>query len=53
MYKQNVAHCDNEVSLSIDDRCYNINEPQKHYAKSKKPGAKDPFSIIPFEIPRK
>lgn len=48
-----MAPPDNEIlfskkRLQTTDRCYNIDEPQKHYASWKKPGAKNPFSIIPL-----
>lgn len=48
-----MGHPDNEIlfikkRLQTTDTCYNIEEPQKHYARWNKPGAKDPFSIIPL-----
>lgn len=44
--KQNMVYQYNEISFSYKkklntDMCYATDEPQKHYAESKKPDAKD------------
>ena len=53
MDKQNVIYpysrilISNEKELSIDT-CYNMNEPQKHYAKRKEPDTKTIHRMIIF-----
>lgn len=52
--KQNMVYQYNEIPFSNKKKwntntCYSMDESQKHYAKSKKPDAKDYiYSMIPF-----